>query len=373
MDPGIGDAQPDCLQRLDDRRHGGSANLKASDSVAFSMQPLGLPGGSRLLSGGALTLHGSHQELDRARANLSTLVEHVPAMIFVKNAQTLRFELFSNAAEHFLGVPRTALLGKSDADFFPRDQVAWFAEKDRGVLNEGKALDIPREPIDTAQGRRWLHTRKIPVLDKQGNARYLLGISLEVTRRRRDTKAVLGRLHAELEQRLASLGHADCDARAGNEPWQARTAAELEVVYQGHAHAIFARCRYLLGSSAAGEDATQEVFIRALGQAGHWPPAIELRPWLLRIATNYCLNELRSRRVRADGPPQLAMVRTGNLEDALLARSDVAALLRRLPERARDVARLTYVEGMRQQEVAQTLGVSRRTVVSCLTQLRSCL
>jgi RNA polymerase sigma factor (sigma-70 family) len=356
---------------VEDRRHRGAADLKASDFVASSMQPLDLLGSSTLLSGGALTLHRSHHERERVRANLSTLVEHVPAMIFVKDAQTLRFELFSTAFEQFLGVPRTALIGRSDADFFPPDQVAWFAEKDRGVLNEGKALDIPREPIDTVRGRSWLHTRKIPVLDKQGNALYLLGISLDVTRRRRDTKALLGRLHAELEQRLAGLGHGA--ALAGDEPWPAPTASELDVVYDRHARAVLARCKRLLGSSAAGEDATQEVFMRALGHAGRWPLATELRPWLLRIATNYCLNELRSRRVRDHGPPQLGMVLTGNLEDSLMARSEVAELLQRLPRRARDVARLTYVEGMLQQEVAQKLGVSRRTVVSCLTQLRSCL
>jgi DNA-binding CsgD family transcriptional regulator len=112
--------------------------------------------------------------------------------------------------------------------------------------------------------------------------------------------------------------------------------------------------------------------MRALRQVGRWPEASEVRPWLLRIATNYCLNELRSRRVRGYEPPQLAMRLTSNLEDRLMARSEVAQLLQRLPKRARDVARLTYVEGLRQQEVAEALGVSRRTVVNYLTHVRSC-
>jgi RNA polymerase sigma factor (sigma-70 family) len=330
------------------------------------MRPLGLPGGSALLSGGALTLHGSHHEHDRARADLSMLVENVPAIIFVKNAQTLRFELFNNAAEQFLGAPRAAVIGRSDADFFPCDQVAWFAEKDRGVLNEGRALDIPREPIDTPQGRKWLHTRKIPVLDKKGTARYLLGISVDITKARRDTRALLRRLHTELEQRLAVLAQHACEGLSGNP-----SAGDLNVLYDRHGHAVFAHCKRLLGSSEAAEDATQEVFMRALRQSGRWPEAVDVRPWLFRIATNYCLNELRSRRVRAHGPPQLAMALTSNLEDCLMARSEVGQLFERLPKRARDVARLTYVEGMLQQEVAQALGVSRRTVVNCLTELRS--
>jgi RNA polymerase sigma factor (sigma-70 family) len=333
---------------------------------------MGLPGGSALLPGGGLILDGSTRDLEGFRAGLSALVENMPAMIFVKNAQTLRFELFNGAAEQLLGVSRDAMIDKSDADFFPSDQVAFFAEKDRGVLRERNVLDIPREPIDTTQGRRWLHTRKIPVVDKEGSARYLLGISLDVTRRRH-AKGALRRMHAELEQRVAALQHGLRDTCPENSGRDALPIADLKVVYYRHRRAVLAHCRRLLGSAEAGEDATQEVFVRVLRQAGRWPIASELRPWLFRIATNYCLNELRGRRLRAHGPSQLATALPGNLEDCLLARSEVGQLLDRLPPRARDVARLTYVEGMLQHEVADALGVSRRTVVSCLTQLRSCL
>jgi RNA polymerase sigma-70 factor, ECF subfamily len=146
---------------------------------------------------------------------------------------------------------------------------------------------------------------------------------------------------------------------------------DLKVLYYRHAHAVFAHCRRLLGSQEAGEDAKQEVFLRALCQSGRWPPASEFERWLFRIATNHCLNELRSRRVRAHGPAPLATALSCNLEDCLVARSEMGHLFRRLPKRAHDVARLTHVEGMHQHEVAAALGVSRRTVVNCLTELRS--
>lgn len=323
------------------------------------------------MPGGALVLNDSPRELEHVKSALSALAENFPAIIFMKDAESLRFELFNVAAEQFLGVPRQALLGNSDADFFPSDQVAFFSEKDRGVLHERKVLDIPREPIDTVYGRKWLHTRKIPVLDKQGGARYLLGISLEVSRRR-DSRATLRRLHAELEQRVATLGHcARGSSFAGNQHQADPSAADLQVLYAQYGQAIFAHCRRLLGSAEAGEDATQEVVMRALGQAGRWPPASELRPWIFRIATNYCLNELRRRRVRSHCASQLATALPSNLEDCLVARSEMDHLLERLPQRTRDVARLTYVEGLAQEEVAAALGISRRTVVSCLTQLRS--
>lgn len=146
-------------------------------------------------------INRSRRDLERVSTFLSSIVENIPAMIFVKNAETLRFELFNKAGEQLLGIPREAMIGKADSDFFPPDQAEFFEEKDRGVLRAGKLVDIPLEPIDTANGRRWLHTKKIPVLDKQGVARFLLGISLDITERH-EAEEALRRAQDELERRV---------------------------------------------------------------------------------------------------------------------------------------------------------------------------
>src|SRR5260221_11900252 len=149
-----------------------------------------------------------------------------------------------------------------------------------------------------------------------------------------------------------------------------RADYDLEQLYSEHGPGIRTHCARLLGDSASAEDATHEVFLRVRGYAGRLPDASEMRPWLFRIATNHCLNELRSRGVRARTPPQLVSTTTSNLEDVMAARNDARRFLERLPPRARAIAWLTYVDGMLQQEVAETLGVSRRTVVNYLNQVR---
>ena len=116
---------------------------------------------------------------------IAQIVENLPNMVFVKDAEDLRFVLFNRAGEELIGHDRADLLGKNDYDLFPAEQADFFTAKDREVLDSGRPLDIPEEPIETPTGRRWLHTKKVPLLGADGTPQYLLGISEDITERRR--------------------------------------------------------------------------------------------------------------------------------------------------------------------------------------------
>ncbi|HSA87581.1 MAG TPA: PAS domain S-box protein, partial [Nitrospira sp.] len=124
----------------------------------------------------------AEEELRRSESFITSVVENLPNMIFVKDAKDLKFVRFNKAGEELLGYPREVLIGKSDYEMFPKDEADFFTSKDREVLERGGMLDIPEELIDTKhRGRRILHTRKIPIYDEMGEPRYLLGISEDVT------------------------------------------------------------------------------------------------------------------------------------------------------------------------------------------------
>jgi two-component system cell cycle sensor histidine kinase/response regulator CckA len=173
-----------------------------ADPVAHltaALRGLGLPTAVRpLTTGGAVALF---QPAVTSESFLDSIVENLPDMIFVKDAEHLRFERFNRAGEQLLGKPRAELLGKSDFDFFAPEQAAYFQAKDRQTLAGGVVVDIAEEPIQTPQGERWLHTKKIPILDLWGEPRYLLGISEDVTERKLAREA-LARAHDELERRV---------------------------------------------------------------------------------------------------------------------------------------------------------------------------
>ncbi|MET0794381.1 MAG: ATP-binding protein, partial [Polyangiaceae bacterium] len=141
------------------------------------------------------------QETRKLNAFLDSIVDNIPAMVFVKDAEHLRYEVFNRAGEALTGFKRADIYGKSARDLFPPEQAEFFLGKDRAVLRDGRMLDIPEEPIDTPLGKHWLHTKKIPILGPDGNPSHLLGISLDITERK-EAALALERAHAELEMRV---------------------------------------------------------------------------------------------------------------------------------------------------------------------------
>lgn len=145
-------------------------------------------------------LKESHQFVD-------SVIENIPNMIFVKDAENLRFVRFNKAGEELLGMKEEELIGKNDYDLFPGEQADFFIQKDRQTLLKKKLEDIPEEPISTKyRGKRILHTKKIPILDAKGNPKYLLGISEDITEMKEAEELIIKSLQ-EKEILLKEIHH----------------------------------------------------------------------------------------------------------------------------------------------------------------------
>lgn len=139
---------------------------------------------------------------------LESILLHIPHMVFVKEAKELRFVLFNKAGEELLGVKNSDLLGKNDYDFFPKDQADHFVAADRRVLSGQKMVMSEEEPIDSpARGRRYLRTKKVPILDATGEPLFLIGISEDITETKASQKTIEDQRQAlVLSSKLSSLG-----------------------------------------------------------------------------------------------------------------------------------------------------------------------
>jgi len=139
-------------------------------------------------------------ELEEARSFLDSVLEHLPVMLFVKDARDLKFVRWNRAEEEALGIDRSAAIGRSDYDFFPEEQASFFVAKDRAVLDGGQLVEIPEEAIQTAhRGLRFLHTIKVPVLGADGKPKYLVGISEDITERKRAQEELARAREQEVE------------------------------------------------------------------------------------------------------------------------------------------------------------------------------
>ena len=127
----------------------------------------------------------AHEELRDSERFLDSVLENLPNTVFVKEAEGLRFVRVNRAGEALVGMPREKLIGKNDHDLFSAQEAERFVAHDRTALAADGVVDIPEETVETiANGARFLHTRKIAIRDENGEPRYLLGISEDITDRR---------------------------------------------------------------------------------------------------------------------------------------------------------------------------------------------
>ncbi len=73
--------------------------------------------------------------------------------------------------------------------------------------------------------------------------------------------------------------------------------AFADIVY-AYQDAVYNLCYRMLGERGEAEDAAQEAFLRAYLNLTRYDPARSFKTWLLSIASNYCIDRLRRRRLQ---------------------------------------------------------------------------
>ncbi len=152
-----------------------------------------------------------------------------------------------------------------------------------------------------------------------------------------------------------------------------------------HKRAVYGLCLRLLRHPEEARDAAQESFARAYAGLAGYDPSQPFAPWLLRIARNHCLDQLRRRvpeahtveldAVPEEGPrPELADPAAPRGDDVIerreLARALEAAVAA-LPPNYREAVHLFHVEHLSYKQIAETMDVPMGTVMTWLHRARA--
>jgi RNA polymerase sigma-70 factor (ECF subfamily) len=146
---------------------------------------------------------------------------------------------------------------------------------------------------------------------------------------------------------------------------------DSEAYYAKYGPMVLRRCRKLLGDDQSARDAMHDVFVQILSREGQLADQAP-SSLLFRIATNVCLNRLRTRRRRPeDGDALLLDIATKSDPAARsAARSALDTLFRHEPETTALIAVLHLYDGMTLEEVAAEVGMSVGGVRKRLAKLR---
>jgi RNA polymerase sigma-70 factor, ECF subfamily len=161
---------------------------------------------------------------------------------------------------------------------------------------------------------------------------------------------------------------------------RAGDAGALELIFRRYGRLLLDVVHGYLAAPDEAEEVVQDLFLWIWEHRQSWTTPVELRPYLLTAVRNRALNRIRHRQVerkladRLQQPHLAAPARGARGGDALdLVTGDelaavIAAAVTGLPPRCREVFLLLRHDELSYREVAETLGISPKTVEIHMTR-----
>ena len=152
----------------------------------------------------------------------------------------------------------------------------------------------------------------------------------------------------------------------------AAVPVDSNTYYCTYSPMVLRRCQRLLGDSASARDAMHDVFVQVLSHADQLSDQAP-SSLLFRIATNVCLNKLRSKQRRPEDSDDLLFEIAEQTDPSArnAARAMLDTLFRHEPDTTALIAVLHLHDHMTLQEVAAEVGMSVSGVRKRLEKLRT--
>lgn len=171
------------------------------------------------------------------------------------------------------------------------------------------------------------------------------------------------------------------NARSNDRDLAARCVAgdadAFKQVYDAHATRLYNLAYRMVGAPAEAEDLLQDIFLHAFGKLSSYKGEAALGTWLYRLATNLCLDRVRSRQgkmeratVALDDDRGDAGRQVAQRADSVVERLDLERAIQQLPASYKAAFLLHDVEGFEHHEVGEMLGIAEGTSKSLVHKAR---
>lgn len=167
-------------------------------------------------------LLASEEHIRRERARLRALIDSIPDLIFFKDRNSV-FLGCNKAFEDHLGIREADLIGKTDHNIVPEEMAGFYRGKDRELLDAGRPLRTEEWIHFQDGGGGIFETIKTPYYGPQGESLGLIGVSRDITARKKDEENL--RLFAErlkLATEAGRLGIWEFDFATRRMEWDAQ-------------------------------------------------------------------------------------------------------------------------------------------------------
>ena len=141
----------------------------------------------------------------------------------------------------------------------------------------------------------------------------------------------------------------------------------FEAVFRAHYDGLVRFATRLVRSQAEAEELVHDVLLKVWMRRAHLAPTDELKTYLFRSTYNHALNHLRRRKVehnwRQQLPSQEAIAPPSSSDDDIhRIETAVRRAIDDLPDRCKEIFLLSRESGLSYGAIAETLGISVKTV-----------
>lgn len=149
-------------------------------------------------------LHEAQQTIIQQKSLFENLINNIPDFIYMKD-EHLRYMLVNSSLANDLGMPPSEIVGKNVTEFLTPELADFYNRLDNFVIKtKNSVFDIEQKFVSPQGKERWTLVTKIPLFDNKNNVYAVIGISRDVTDRKREEAIILEK-NRQFENTIANL------------------------------------------------------------------------------------------------------------------------------------------------------------------------